>query len=69
MLVLPDFFANDKVILGNLNFSSLFDPTGGRKKGKRLKVSPIYHLQYGWKRCHAVTLNPSPNDNGIFQSY
>ena len=31
MLFLPDYFANDKVIFGKLNFSSLFDPTGGKK--------------------------------------
>ena len=26
MLFLPDYFAHDKVILGNFNFSSLFGP-------------------------------------------
>ena len=69
MLFLPDYFAHDKAVLVNLNFSSLLDPTGGPKKVKRLKVSSIYHLQHGWKGCHAVTLNPSPNVIAIFRSY
>lgn len=69
MLFLPDYFAHDKVIFGKLNFSLLFDPTGGKKKVKRLKVGPTYHLQNGWKSCHAVTFNISPNVIGIFQSY
>ena len=69
MLFLPDYFAHDKVIFGKLNFSSLFDHTGGKKKVKRLKVGPTYHLQHGWKSCHAVTFNTSPNVIGIFQSY
>ena len=47
MLFLPDYFEHDKVIFGKLNFSSLFDPTGGKKKVKRLKVGPTYHLQHG----------------------
>ena len=37
MLFLPDYFAHDKVIFGKLNFSSLFDPTGGKKKSKEAK--------------------------------
>ena len=69
MLFLPDYFAHDEVISGKLNFSSLFDPTGGKKKVKRLKVGPTYHLQHGWKDCHAVTFNTSPNVIVIFQSY
>ena len=69
MLFLPDYFAHDEVIFGKLNFSSLFDPTGGKKKVKRLKVGPNYHLQHGWKSCHAVTFDTSPNVIGIFQSY
>ena len=32
MLFLPDYFAHDKVIFGELNSSSLFDPTGGKSK-------------------------------------
>ena len=69
MLFLPDYFAHDKVIFGKLNFSSLFDPTGGKKKVKRLKVGPTYHLQHGLKSCHSVTFNISPNVICIFQSY
>ena len=69
MLFLPDYFAHDKVIFGKLNFSSLFDPAGGKKQVKRLKVGPTYHLQHRWKSCHAVTFNISPNLIGIFQSY
>ena len=49
MLFLPDYFAHDKVIFGKLNFSSLFDPTGGKKKVKRLKVGPTYYLQNWWR--------------------
>ena len=69
MLFLPDYFAHDEVIFGKLNFSSLFDPTGGKKKVKRLKVGPTYHLQHGWKSCHTVTFNTSQIVIGIFQSY
>ena len=37
MLFLPAYFAHDKAVLVNLNFSSLLDPTGGPKKSKKAK--------------------------------
>ena len=32
LLFLPDYFAHYEVIFGKLNFSSLFDPPGGKNK-------------------------------------
>ena len=56
MLFLPDYFAHDKVIFGKHNFSSLLDPTGIKKKVKRLIVGPTYHLSMGGKAVTPLLL-------------